>query len=499
MIKFSLKPLFLLLFLAAETFFVQAQTDVPGITLIDGKSMLKTVEVLSAPDMEGRQPGSEAYERAAAYMRDAFASLGLKPAGEDGYFQHVPAEYVQITEDPELQRLEGGTQLNDYKVGDHFVCRGLTGFGDVTAQVVFCGYGISEPESGYDDYAGIDVKGKIVMVFKQNPSWKIGKVDFSQKYNRYRANIAAAHGAVGLLLVSTPLSADPQKPIGSLMDGEGTYDVNMPQLHIDLEVAQDFLAGSDWNIKRLQTVIDSTKKPHSVELKYQARIMVRGEYTAEKVSSNVVALMEGSDPVLNKEFLVISAHLDHVGKQGHRLYFPGANDNASGSAAVLQLATAFAKLNEHPKRSILFVLYTGEEQGLVGSNYFAQHCPVDEPQIVAAFNLDCVGYGDSIQVGCGKSNPVLWKMAQTQDSLHFKHMISNTWGGGGADLEGLYKLGIPGLYFASRYSYTHLHLPSDVAATLNVGLYQELVRLAYRVVYLVAQGQYAREPLMDKK
>lgn len=491
--KYFLNPLFLLLFTAAGFFSAHAQEDVPGVSLIDGKAMLKTVEVLSAPEMEGRQPGSEGYLRAVNYMTEGFAALGLKPAGEEGYLQQVPAEYVNIVEPPVLERIVDGKLAKTYTLGSDFVCRGLTGFANVTAPIVFCGYGISEPAAGYDDYADIDVRGKIVMVFKQNPSWKIGTVDFSQKHNRYRANVAAAHGAVGIILVSTPLSKDPQKPIGSIMDGAGTYDINMPQIHVDLPAAEEYLEGSRWNLKQLQLKIDSLKKPQSIALTSSAHIIVQGEYEPQKNSANVVALLEGSDALLKQQYIVISAHLDHVGKQGHEYYFPGANDNASGSAAVLQLARAYVKSGVPSKRSILFVLYTGEEQGLVGSAYFATHLPVEKDQIVAAFNLDCIAHGDSLQVGGGKSNPILWNMAREQDSLHAKRMIRETWGGGGADLDGLFKLGIPGLYFASRYSYTHLHLASDTPSTLNIELYQNMVQLAYRVTRMVAMGGYSRE------
>lgn len=485
--------LFLLLFFAAGIFSVQAQTDIPGMDVIDGKAMLKTVQTLTAPEMEGRQPGSPGYERAVKFVVESFESLGLQQAGEDGFVQHVPAEYVAITETPELFILDGQSDPKAYSIGSDFVCRGLTGFGNVTAPVVFCGYGISEPTAGYDDYAGIDVKGKIVLVFKQNPDWKLAGLDLENKFNRYRANVAAAHGAVALLMVSTPLAKDPQKPIGSLMDGDGHYDINMPQIHVSIDVAEDFLKGSGINLKSLQAQIDSLKRPHSLALHSRAHIIIQGEYVAEKTSDNVVALLPGSDPELSKQYIVISAHLDHVGMQGAGLIFPGANDNASGSAAVLQLARAFVKSAVEPRRSVLFVLYTGEEQGLVGSDYFAQHLPFPPEQITAAFNLDCIAYGDSIQVGGGKSNLVLWNIARTQDSLNARRMIKSTWGGGGADLTALFNKGVPGLYFASRYSYTHLHLPSDTPETLNPELYQEMVRLVYRVTRIVSDGEYERE------
>jgi hypothetical protein len=484
---------FLLLFMAAGIFSSSAQDSIPGEGLIRSGELINTVKILSDPSMDGRQPGSAGYLRAAEYMRKQFESLGLKPAGQDGYYQQVPSEYVDINEAPLLQLMDGNKVLQSWTAGEDFVCRGLSGFGDVTADVVFCGYGLSEPQAGYDDYAGVDVKGKIVMVFKQNPSWKLNGVDMSQKYNRYRANVAAKHGALGLLLVSLPATPNVQQPIGSLMDGEGTYDIAMPQMHINTELAELLMTGSGKNLKQQQLRIDSLKQPQSLVLKSRVHMVIRGEYHPEVTSPNVVGMLEGRDASLKTQYVVVSAHLDHVGRQGPDLVFPGANDNASGSAAVLQMAKAFVNSGLRPARSVIFVLYTGEEQGLIGSAYFAEHCPVETQQIVAAINLDCIGHGDSIQVGGGKDFPVLWGLAAAADSAHAKLMVKNTWGGGGADLDALYKRKVPGIYFASRYSYTYLHLPTDKVETLNPRLYQELVKTAYRVLVRVAEGGYQRE------
>jgi aminopeptidase YwaD len=486
----------LAMIMTAGTFFsVQAQQDIPGIGIIKASEMMKTITYLASPQLEGRQPGSDGYYQAAAFMEKEFTDLGLKSLGDNGYFQNVSVEYVKITENPELFLSVDGKDTKEYKLGKDFVCRGQTGFGDYTANVVFCGYGISEPQAGYDDYAGMDVKGKIVLVFKQNPSFKVDSVDFSNKYNRYRANVAANHGAVAMLLVSTPLSKNPQPLIGSIMDGEGTYDKSFPQLHIDIPIAQELMQGID-DLKQLQQKIDSLEKPSSIQLKSAVHINVKGEYYPERNSMNVIGILQGSNPKLKDEYIVISAHLDHVGKQGSELYFPGANDNASGSAAVLQMARAFSKKDAAPDRSVIFVLYTSEEQGLLGSAWFASHCPVPVDKIVAAINMDCIAFGDSIQVGNGKANPVLWNIARFQDSCTSKMMVKSTWNGGGADLDGLYKAGVPGLYFVTKNSYTHLHLPTDKPETLNQPLYESLVKLAYRVAFIVSWGGYHREALI---
>ncbi len=496
--KYRLSARFVFFLTGLLSLLVPALSDAQsvGIRKIEAAEMLKTVTYLASPELGGRRPGSDGYYLAADYMSNAFFDLGLKDITGDFYFQRLPVEYVEISGEPALSLLttRGETPL---VLGEDFVCRGMTGFGEGEAGVVFCGYGISEPQSGYDDYAGMDVKGKVVMVFKQNPPFMIEGVELSQKYNRYRAQMAAKHGAIALLLVSTPLSKDPQKPIGSIMDGEGEYLLYMPQFHIDLEAADQLFEGSKYRLEEIQSRIDSSHSPASLPLLHKVRFKVEGEYTADRPSMNIIGCLEGSDPQKKHEYVLISAHLDHVGKQGSHLYFPGANDNASGSAAVLQLARAFASLKNKPARSVLFVLYTSEEQGLTGSAHFANHCPVPVEQIVAALNMDCIAFGDSIQIGNGKSNPKLWNLAREIDSRHDKLSVSRTWGGGGADLEALHKKGVPGLYFVTTNSYDHLHLPSDRPETLNKDLYESLVRLVYLVTEQLANGSWQREKPAD--
>jgi aminopeptidase YwaD len=497
MIKYLKSFAFLLSFIMAAgiSFSGYAQETVPGTNIIQAGNLLETVTYLSSPDLEGRAPGSTGYYTAVRYMSGKFVKLGLKPLPEGGFSQMLPVEYCHITENPELDLVENGTTIKSFKLGEDFVCRGQTGFGNVTGNLVFCGYGISEPSFGYDDYAGADVKGKIVLVFKQNPAWKIEGADLGKMMTRYKENKAAEHGAAALIFVSTPRMKDPQKPIGSIMDGDGNYDEDFPALQISISVADELLTGKPFDLKSLQQQIDTLKKPLVLDINKSLHISVKGEYFKDRQSMNVVAFLPGSDEKLSSEYLVIGAHLDHVGKQGKDLYFPGANDNASGSAAVAAIAEAFTKNGVKPKRSIIFVLYTSEEQGLFGSKYFVENCPVAKEKIVAAINLDCVGYGDSIQVGAGKSAPKLWSMAWKQDSVTSKLMSPATWEGGGADLEALYQAGIPGLYFVTRNSYAHLHLPSDKPATLNKDLYEKLVRLAYGVAYKVAMGEYQKEVL----
>jgi Zn-dependent M28 family amino/carboxypeptidase len=206
-------------------------------------------------------------------------------------------------------------------------------------------------------------------------------------------------------------------------------------------------------------------------------------------------MIEGTDPKLKQEFVVVGAHLDHVGSQAG-LLFPGANDNASGSAAVLEIAEAFVKAGVQPKRSVIFVLFASEEQGLYGAKHFVESWKKGYDKITAMINMDCIGYGDSIQVGNGKSAPELWKITSQIDATSFNSMVDRTWSGGGADATPFHEKGIPCLYFVTTNSYDFLHLPTDKVETLNPVLYEKVVRLAHLTVLEVANGNYERETII---
>ena len=358
--------------------------------------------------------------------------------------------------------------------------------------VAFCGYGISRHDLGYDDYENIDVENKVVIVFKQNPSWKINDEPWGQEYPREKSTIAYEHGAKGILFVARPNDSKPQPLIGSVMHGEGKQILDFPQLQISIDVANNLLSESGFSIAGSQTKIDESKTPNSFITENEAEIKVQTNHEKYAKTMNIVGLLEGSDPVLKEEYLIIGAHIDHVGSQAG-LLFPGANDNASGSAGVMELAEAFQKSDLRPSRSILFVLFASEEQGLFGSKHFVDNMKIDTEKIVAMFNLDCIGYGDSIQVGNGKSAPELWKTVNKLDEENFNLMVDNTWSGGGADLTPFYEKDIPGLYFVSKYSYDHLHLPTDTPETLNPELLESIVKLAYLAAREVADGNYERE------
>ena len=461
-----------------------AQNEDSGLASISRDDLIQSVSILCSVEFDGRLPGSEGFNKAADFASEKFEKAGLIPAGDENFFQYLNVEHNKI-DSPVVFNLITPKQTIACQPGKDFVLRGFTGSGDISLPVAFCGYGISRPDLGYDDYENIDVKDKIVIVFKQNPTWKIYDSTWEKEYPREKSRVAFEHGAKGILFVSRPNDSRPQPLIGSVMHGEGEQLLDFPQLQISIEAANDLLLASELSIKECQTKIDESKTPFSFVTDSEAEIFVKTKYERSAKTTNVVGLLEGSDKELKDEYLIIGAHLDHVGSQAG-LLFPGANDNASGSAGVIEIVEAFQASKIKPKRSILFVLFASEEQGLLGSKYFVKNMNIHPEKVVAMFNLDCIGYGDSIQVGNGKSSPDLWSLANGMDQENFNLMVTDTWGGGGADLTPFYEAGIPALYFVSKYGYDHLHLSSDVPETLNSELYEKTVKLVYLTALEVA-------------
>jgi hypothetical protein len=467
------------------------QIEDSGLESIKSDELLRTVKILASAEFDGRLPGSEGYDKTAAFVAERFKQIGLIPAGDEEYFQYLNVEYNKIDSPVVFKVIDGGSAVS-YQHGKDFVLRGFTGSGNLNLPVTFCGYGISRPDLGYDDYEKINVKDKIVMVFKQNPNWKINDEAWGQEYPREKSTIAYKHGAKGILFVSRPNDTKPQPLIGSVMHGEGEQLKDFPQLHISIEAANTLLDASGISISECQIKIDQEKSPVSFLTRRKAEIKVNAHYEKSAKTMNVVGLLEGSDPELKEEYLIIGAHLDHVGSQAG-LLFPGANDNASGSAAIIELAKAFSLDSQRTKRSILFVLFTAEEQGLFGSKHFVENLKINTNKIIAMLNLDCIGFGDSIQVGNGKSYPELWNLARRIDKEKFNLMVEDTWSGGGADLTPFFEKGIPGLYFVSKYSYEHLHLPTDTLETLNADLFEKIAKLVYLTAREIADGNYNKE------
>jgi hypothetical protein len=369
--------------------------------------MRANIEFLSSDALEGRLSLNRGADVAARFIAAEFRKAGLKPANADSFLQPFPL--VGYRTDNSQAQLDlyrnGATEVFHY--GSDF--RG--GFpSDVTvkAPVVFAGYGITAPEYGYDDYNGIDVAGKIVLIFDHEPQENDPRSVFNgtghTRYGYASAKYANAqrHGAVAVLLVSEPLrkhrgrfdppllTADRQRPRGTAPAQAFADRTKIPALSISDALAAKLLASTGRTPAQLQEAIDKNLKPISMPLP-DSTIEMRIVDAERKPgnSANVVGLIEGSDPILKKETVLITAHYDHLGVQNGRLY-PGANDNASGTAGVIELARVFANTPLKPKRTLLFIVFGSEEEGLLGSFYYTDHPLRPLETTRAVLNLDMI-------------------------------------------------------------------------------------------------------------
>ena len=368
---------------------------------LSGESWWSRVQILADDNMEGRNTGSAGYERAAAYVAGEFERLGLKPAGTKGYYQPMLFGVRQIREnesslelirDGEVQPLSPGDDVNfglPTDVAEH-----------VEASAVFVGYGLVIPEMGINDLSGLDLKGKIALYLAGGPKAIPGPLKAHYSHTRQRWQAFRQAGAIGMASISNPKSMDIPwarstlarlQPAMSLADPKLDDSAGMKvSLRVNPERADKFLNGTGHTITELLKLADADQPLPRFPLTESIRAKVG--VTKSKVSSmNVAAILSGSDSKLTKEYVVLSAHLDHLGIgqpiNGDRIY-NGAMDNAAGIASVLELAQALARAPQRPRRSILFLAVTGEEKGLQGSKYFANHPTVPRKAIVADLNAD---------------------------------------------------------------------------------------------------------------
>jgi len=383
------------------------------------------LEFLAADELEGRDTASVGMTIARKYIKSLYKLWGVKPAGDKNgntwdFDQNIAM--VEIKFGPETRiEVKTGSMSSTFEFQKDF--SGGTGAqnpGVIDASVVFAGYGISAPDLGYDDFAGIDVKDKIVVISVGKPGGlrEDSPFNFPENLARFAgrrtpaencARVLAKKGAAALLMVDE--SSGQVRNAGNYIQGSrirserrmivasklADVDPMVPFFWISSAAAKNIFADSGTTFEALKTDIDTRIKPHSINIegvKVKIKLDIRRTNT---VSANILASIEGSDPELKHEYIVIGAHLDHVGMNKEGYVFNGADDNASGSVGVLQVAKAFALNPVKPKRSILFAHWTGEEKGLLGSTHFVFFPTVPLKNLVACINLDMICTDTSLE------------------------------------------------------------------------------------------------------
>jgi len=364
------------------------------------------IKFLADDAMEGRETGTRGYDVAAAYVAAKMMALGLEPAGaEGGWYQPIQFRSAQLAAEKSsfLIRMAGADAVKlehrkDVILRPHFA----DAIADVNAPVVFAGFGISAPELQHDDYASLDVNGKIVLVISGAPKTFANDQRALYSAGEMKEQAAAKRGAVGVISVKS-ITDEQRMPFERTarqtnitamryLDRDGKPDGVDPRLRVGALLSRDGAAKLFARAPMtLDQVLDDAEKGVAHSFPLQAAISAHTETTyGETTSKNVAGLLRGSDPQRRDEYVLYTAHLDHLGAHGSgadRIY-NGALDNGSGIASLLEIARMFASLEERPARSVLFVAVTGEEKGEQGSLYFAEYPTVPRSAIVADINMD---------------------------------------------------------------------------------------------------------------
>ena len=364
----------------------------------DGKTFWHHVEVLAADDMEGRRTGTAGLERAEAYVVDQLRKLGLTPAGVDGFFQPVKLTRRAIVEKDCTAALVRDGQAEPLALGEDAAITTLVDAApSVNAPLVFLGYGIKVPEKGYDDLAGLDLKGKIAATMPGVPEGISGPLanhylSMPVLWKQYSDAGLIGWIQIAATGVSWPGLLNAQSPWA--LAGDEFNEAKGQQIHMFFNPrhADKLFEGTGHTFAELTTLGRAYKPLPRFPLPVSIRAKTCIVNTPVE-SANVVAKLEGSDPRMRNEYVVLSAHIDHLGVRtpvnGDRVY-DGAIDNASGVAALLDIADALKREGTRPRRSVLFTFFTAEEGGRHGSQYFVAHPPVDRQSIVADINIDVV-------------------------------------------------------------------------------------------------------------
>jgi hypothetical protein len=436
----------------------------------EGRRWWAHIQYLADDKLEGRLTGSEGHRKAAGYVAGKFATAGLKPAGTDGYFQPVQFNVLQIDEEHTTVELIRDGQAEPVKLGEDADVSLRSDPADSTeAGAVFAGYGFKVPEANYDDLAGLDVRSKIVFYLAGGPSSIPGplKSHYQSAAERWKALKAA--GAFGIAVIENPRSMDIPWSRQALSRFQPQMSLTEPALQssagmrfaltINPEHTDKFLAGSGHTFAEIRDA-DAAQKPlphFPLAITFRAKVSVK---RSQVESPNVVGVLPGSDPKLKDEYVALTAHLDHLGVgepiNGDNIY-NGAMDDASGVASLLEISRAVHDSGIQLKRSVLFVAVTGEEKGLLGSWYFANHPTVPAASIVADINMDMFlplhplhylevqglaesTLGDDIRAVCKAANVEVQADKEPQRNLFIR-----------SDQYSFIKRGVPALAFKFGY------------------------------------------------
>jgi hypothetical protein len=470
---------------------------------VDPSELRQRIGYLASEALAGRATGSEGGRAAARYVAEAFRKVGLKPLGTSrqgdvaapldgsGYFQ--PFEFTAGVAGGKGNSLfaQHSGRYFEFRPGTEFVPSSVSGNGSVEAEAVFAGYGIVSKNPPRDDYGNLDVKGRVVLLLAgfpgndpRSPLSEYGGIHHKVLFARDR-------GAAAVLVAATRETALPDPAASRGYSNEG-----IPVLLIRRSIAEAWLAAAGWTLASAEARLASGSLPAGLPVRVSLSADVQ---KVRKPADNVAGILEGSDPVLRGEYVVIGAHYDHLGmggpsslsESGLPAVHPGADDNASGAAGVIALAEEISRSSPPPRRSVVFLEFSGEELGLLGSAHYAAHPLVPNGSTVAMINMDMIGrLHDRNLTVVGTATSPAWQslLAEANRAANPAFALKESESGFGAsDHQSFYEAKIPVLFFFTG-NHPDYHKPSDTADKINAEGEAEVLDFVARCARPLVEG-----------
>ena len=466
----------------------------PEITTTD---LQKQIGFLASDSLKGRKPGTPEDAVTAAYIRDCFSKAGLKLMFDKGFQKFEIVADVKPGKNNSIS-FEGV----EAKQGTDFTPLSFSSSATIKAPVVFAGYGfdLDLDSLKWNDYKNIDVKGKWVIVLRGDPEpEKANSAFLAYEQERGKVLTAKDKGAAGVLLVS-PSDFEKTDVIMHMQYDKSPSDAGVPVFSITRALADKLLASMNYTIAVLETEMNENHKPVSLYL--EPTVAATADVVKTRVTAqNVVGIIEGADPVLKNEYVIVGAHFDHLGMGGEGsgsrnpdtlAIHNGADDNASGTAGVIELAQKLSANRSKLKRSFVFVAFTGEEMGLLGSKEFVNKPPVDLKKVNAMINMDMIGRlnpeSNTISVGgtgtSVESDSIL-KILEVGRPYKISH---STDGYGPSDHASFYSDNIPVFYFTTG-AHEDYHTPGDDAEKINYKGEVAVLDMVYDLAIKISDGK----------
>ncbi len=468
---------------------------------ISSNTLYHYVAELTSEKYGGRLTGTEEYEACGSWIESLLKDWGVQPAGDNGtYRQNFPNPYTIVYPGGECVLhipVKDGVVKKAYAYEDEFIPGGTSGSGEVTAEIVYVGYGVTAPELGYDDYLGVDVKGKIVLMDREvpvDPSEKTMELFMKWRpysFHQYKLKNAVAHGAKGMIYNYGPIG-----------NPNNAYREGFIYHHVGETVVNDVFAGTGRTYQDSVAKIRKELKPQSFATGKTMTLKNVTKHFPDGVGFSVLGQIPGTDPVLKDEVIIVGGHLDHLGRLWELM--PGANDNATAVAVTLGVAEAMAKCPVKPKRTVVFFFFGSEEQsedqGTEGSHYYTDHPLFPLEKTVVFINMEGPGIGERISASGGLTYPGFWSFVEKANDAFIHRPLTarpaSYPGRPRQDSAWFFWKGVPSLTFGAsggpRLPYSTYHNTRDSIELITPEIMEDIAQLLF-----VAILDMSDEPVLN--